>query len=295
MRDTFSSYHPIICLAYFAAVIVMSAVFMAPVCLAASFAGAFAYAVYLKRMKAVKFILCVCIPLVILAAGVNFLFNHHGVTTLFYINDNPVTKEALVFGGAMAVMVMSAVIWCYCASMVMTSDKTLYIFGRALPVISLILSVVLRSIPLFSRKMKDIRMGQKAVDTAGENAGKRQRFKSGIRAFSMMITWALENSVDTALSMRARGYGLRGRVSYHDQRFDKRDTALTLIMAVLAAGIIAGAALGFNTMEYYPETIFPEINAQSVLLYCAYLIFCMLPLLIDIGEDLKWKYLRSAI
>lgn len=295
MRDSFSSYHPIICLLFFAAVIVMSAVFMAPLCLAASFAGASAYAVYLKKTKALKFMLCVCIPLVVIAAGVNFLFNHHGVTILFYISDNPVTKEALMFGGAMALMVVSTVIWCYCASIVMTSDKTLYIFGRVMPVISLILSVVLRSIPLFSRKMKDIRMGQKAIGAAGEEAGRKQRFKSGISAFSMMITWALENSVDTALSMRARGYGLKGRVSYHDQRFDRRDAVLTLIMAVFAAGITGGTVLGYNTMEYYPETVFPVINARSMLFYCAYFIFCMLPLLTDIVEDIKWKYLRSAI
>lgn len=295
MRETFSSHHPAICLAYFAAVIVTSVIFTSPACLIASFAGAFSYAVYLKRMKAVRFVVCVCIPLMLIAAGVNFLFNHHGVTTLFYLNDNPVTREALVYGAAMAVMVVSTVIWCYCASMVMTSDKTLYIFGRVLPVISLILSVVLRSIPLFSRKMKDIRMGQKALDTAGDKAGRKQRFKSGVGAFSMMITWALENSVDTALSMRARGYGLRGRTSYHDQRFDRRDGVLCLIMAVIAACVITGAVMGLSTIEYYPELLLPEANIQSIFFYSAYLAFCMVPLIVDIREDMKWKYLRSAI
>ena len=269
MREAFSSHHPSICLAYFAAVIVTSVVFTSPVCLLASFAGAFSYAVYLKRMKAVRFMVLVCIPLMIIAAGVNFLFNHHGVTTLFYINDNPVTKEALVFGAAMAVMVVSTVIWCYCASMVMTSDKTLYIFGRVLPVISLILSVVLRSIPLFSRKIKDIRMGQKALDTAGDRAGRKQRFKSG--------------------------YGLKGRVSYHDQRFDRRDGILCLVLAVFAACIITGAAMGFGTIEYYPELLLPEINVKNIIFFSGYLIFCMIPLIIDIREDMKWKYLRSAI
>ncbi|MBR2511646.1 MAG: energy-coupling factor transporter transmembrane protein EcfT [Firmicutes bacterium] len=295
MRETFSSHHPTICLAYFTAVIVTSVLFTSPACLIVSLAGAFSYAVYLKKMKAVKFMLCVCIPLMIIAAGVNFFFNHHGVTTLFYLNDNPVTKEALVYGAAMAGMVVSAVLWCYCVSIVMTSDKTLYVFGRVLPVISLILSVVLRSIPLFSRKIKDIRMGQKALDTAGAKAGRRQRFRSGIGAFSMMVTWALENSVDTALSMRARGYGLRGRVSYHDLRFDSRDVTLSLVMALIAAGIIAGAVTGYSTIEYYPELLLPEMNIQSILFYCTYLAFCMIPLIVDVREDVKWKYLRSAI
>ena len=44
-----------------------------------------------------------------------------------------------------------------------------------------------------------------------------------MRALSVTVTWALENAVVTADSMKSRGYGLPGRTAFARQRFDGRD------------------------------------------------------------------------
>lgn len=115
-RDGFSTYHPMICAVYFVIILICSMIFMAPACLSALFAGAFSYAIYITSKKAVKTFLCLCLPVMAAAVLVNFLFNHHGVTILFYIGDNPVTKEALCYGAASASVFASVIIWCCCVS-----------------------------------------------------------------------------------------------------------------------------------------------------------------------------------
>lgn len=115
-RDGFSTYHPMICAVYFVIILICSMIFMAPACLSALFAGAFSYAIYITGKKAVKTFLCLCLPVMAAAVLVNFLFNHHGVTILFYIGDNPITKEALCYGAASASVFASVIIWCCCVS-----------------------------------------------------------------------------------------------------------------------------------------------------------------------------------
>ncbi len=51
-----------------------------------------------------------------------------------------------------------------------------------------------------------------------------------------MVTWSLENAIETADSMRARGYGLPGRTSFSIYRFDSRDSS-ALAWLVSAARI----------------------------------------------------------
>ena len=54
---------------------------------------------------------------------------------------------------------------------------------------------------------------------------------------SILVTWILEDSIDTADSMNARGYGLNGRTSFSIYRLDKRDKIILLII-VLFIGIV---------------------------------------------------------
>ena len=83
------------------------------------------------------------LPLLLLFAVLNPVFNHEGATILIYINDNPITLESIVYGFAAATMFISVIIWFSCYNAVMTSDKFIYLFGRVIPALSLVLSICL--------------------------------------------------------------------------------------------------------------------------------------------------------
>lgn len=100
-----------------------------PVILAISFICAVAYSVVLKGWKkTVKFNLLFSLPMMIIVALINPMFNHYGVTIIGYLhNGNPFTLESCVYGLVMAVMLVCTLVWFSCYTVVMTSDKFIYL------------------------------------------------------------------------------------------------------------------------------------------------------------------------
>jgi energy-coupling factor transport system permease protein len=122
--------------------------FLHPILLGIGIISAFTYSVILKGKKAVKFNLLYMLPMLLLMAALNPAFNHQGVTILFYLkNGNPITLESILYGAAAACMFIAVILWFSCYNSVMTSDKFIYLFGRIIPSLSLILSMVLRFVP----------------------------------------------------------------------------------------------------------------------------------------------------
>ncbi len=295
-NDTFSTYHPVINFTYFILVAGLSMFVMHPVFLGISMTSGFAYYVYLKGKKALRTIICFFVPIFLLSSIVNPLFNHKGMTLLFYLKSgNPITLESILYGLAAGVMIVSVLAWCSCYQCVMNSDKFIYLFGKLIPALSLLLAMVLRFVPKFSAQIHKVSDAQKCIGRDVSNGKLPARLKNGMKILSIMVTWALENSVETADSMKARGYGLRGRTQFSVYRFDSRDKMMFAGMA--AAGIFLAVILIFKKIFvfYYPILVLNEHTALACLAYCVYGLFCFLPLAVDIVEDIKWHYLKSKI
>ena len=295
MKGAFSSYHPIINFLFFCAVIFSSMFFMHPAFLCISVAASFSYSIYLNGKKALKFNLLFMLPAMLMIMLVNPAFNHSGVTILTYFRDNPITLESIVYGVATGMMFASVILWFSCYNVIMTSDKFIYLFGRIIPALSLIFSMVLRFVPKFKAQIKMISNAQKCVGRDTSNGTKLQRARHGIRILSIMVTWALENSIDTADSMRSRGYGLKGRTSFSVFRLDGRDRGAFIFLSVLIILILTGAFSGQNNIQYFPSVKLEETTGFSVLVYLSYALLCFTPMLLDLKEDVKWRHLQSKI
>ena len=142
MGDAFSRYHPLVNFLFFALVLAYSMVLMHPVCLAVSLLGALLYAGQLEGRRALARHLRVALPVLLLAALVNPAFNHAGVTILIYLpSGNPLTLESILYGLAAGAMLCAVVLWFVCFNRVITSDKFVYLFGRVIPALSLVLSM----------------------------------------------------------------------------------------------------------------------------------------------------------
>jgi energy-coupling factor transport system permease protein len=271
---------------YFAATIALAMLLMHPIALGISFVCAAVYAVYLLGRRAVATGLKFMLPMMLFAAALNPMFNHRGATILAFLpNGNPVTLEAILFGIAAAVMLAAVFTWFSCFNAVVGSDKLVYLFGRVLPALSLILSMSLRLVPRFRAQIKIIRAAQQGIgrDTAG--GGFFQRARSGIRVLSILITWALENSIETADSMKARGYGLPGRTSFSVFRFTRRDGLALAYIAACAAAVIFGMATGMYYFRFFPAVY----GADSAFVFVAYFLLGAFPTAINLREDFYWK------
>jgi energy-coupling factor transport system permease protein len=294
-RDEFAGYHPVVNFAFFCAVIACGVLFLHPAFVGIAFFGALGYATLIQGKKIRRLMFFFLLPMMVLAVVINALVNRHGTNFLFYLGDEPITMESVIFGVVTAFMLATIILWFTCYTKVMTSDKFMFLFGRIIPAASLIFSMVLRFVPRFMAQAKVISDGQKCIGRDVTSGKLRNKVSNGMRILSMLTTWAMENAMDTADTMKSRGYGLPKRTSYTLYRFDKRDGIACMGMAVILAVIIVGEVSGRNTLIYFPEITFHPVDWQGVIVYFFYFVLCFIPLFINLGENYRWKHLQSKI
>ena len=295
-RDTFSSFHPIINFLYFSLVLVFSMFFMHPVSLMISLVCALIYAINLNGRKAVRFSLRMMLPMMLIAAVVNPAFNHEGVTILTYLpSGNPLTLESILYGIAAAMMLASVITWFSCYNTIMTSDKFVYLFGRIIPALSLVLSMTLRFVPKFKAQLHVVSEAQRCVGRDVSDGTMLQRLKNAFTILSIMVTWCLENAIETADSMKSRGYGLPGRTAFSIYRFDDRDKTVLIWLCFCGFYIISGWMVGGLQWQYCPTIRGTLTGVFPISFQLVYLALCLTPVILNEMEDRKWKHLQSEI
>lgn len=266
-----------------------------PVSLLISLGCALCYAIYLNGRKAVRFSLRFLLPMMLLAAVLNPAFNHEGATILTYLpSGNPLTMESMLYGLTAALMLAAVITWFSCYNAVMTSDKFVYLFGRVIPALSLVLSMTLRFVPKFKAQLQVVSEAQHCIGRDTSEGSLLQRAKNAITIFSIMVTWALENAIETADSMKSRGYGLPGRTAFSIYRFDERDKTALLWLLFCGVYLLSGWAAGGFSWRYYPTIRGAAVTPFTVSFQIVYLALCLTPVILNRWEDKKWKLLRSG-
>lgn len=294
--NEFKTYHPVVNLTYFVFVIGFGCVFFHPVCLCISLASGFTYSVMLKGKKQVKANLIYMLPTLIMMAVINPAFNHEGVTILRYLpGGNPLTLESILYGLCAATMIVSVICHFVCFNEIMTSDKFIYLFGKIIPGMSLIISMTLRFVPKFAYQLKVVANAQRCIGRDISKCGIIKRAKNGLAILSVMTTWSLESSVDTADSMKARGYGIPGRTAYSIYTFHKRDGKALICILLLGVYTFVGGLTGKIAFSCFPAVKTAEASVFGISVFAAYLLLCVCPIIIELWEVRKWNALRSKI
>lgn len=290
----FGNYHPFVLLFYFLSVLLAAAFASNPILQISAFVGGILFCAAVTKRSEAAGNIGFYIPMFFMVAITNPLFSHNGATPLFFLNGNPVTLEAFVYGAAIAVMVIGVMLWCKCYSEIMTADKFLYLFGRAVPKLSLVLSMALRFIPMYKRQAHRVSRAQKAMGLYSSKSF-TDKLKSYARVFMSMVSWSLENSIETSASMKARGYGLKGRTNFALFRFRANDGALLGISVFLLSVTIFGAAAGEAEFYYYPRISELNFSPLAAAVYLSFGVLSLLPFIIEVKEALRWKYYISKI
>ena len=291
---TFAGYHPAVNFIFFVFAIGITMFSMDPLFLAVTLAASWAWSILLSGRRAIRFNLLITVPILLITSVINTLFNHNGATVLFWLFGNRNTLEAFLFGLAGAVMLSAVIVWFTSFNVVMTSDKFIYLFGKAAPVLALTLSMIFRFIPLLKSRYKEISMGQRCMGRHTETKF-LSRVRQTVKEVSILISWSLESSIETSDSMEARGYGLKGRTSFHLFKFTARDGRLLAWMAGLGLAAAAGCFLGASGMDYYPTIVFHEFTLLKAVSLVCYSLLLATPLIIDVLGEKKWQRLKSEI
>ena len=286
--DPFSKRHPAVNFAFFVGAICCAVVIQHPAYLAVGIVSAAAYDLVLHGRRGVKTLLGM-LPVFLVLMFLNPLFNTYGDRVLFRYFGRPYTLEALLYGMAIAAIFLVMTLWFGCYNAVLTSDKFTALFGSLIPALSLLLVMVLRMIPHFLGKARQI-IGARNAIGMGSNGqhGLRERVSGGMSVLSALTDWALEGSIVTADSMRARGYGAAKRTSFRIYRMTVSDWVLLGLMLALIVFVLFA---GRMSATYTPELSVDPLGWG----FAAYCVYLSIPTVLHIKEAVTWRILRSGI
>lgn len=286
--------HPAVSALYFLSVLLVIMFTAHPVLLALALFGGMAFGATMESKRMFFKNLTFYFPLFILIALTNPLFSHNGVTPLFFMNGNPVTLEAVLYGVDIAVMLTAVMYWFKCFNNIMTDDKLLYLLGKVSPKISLVVSSALRFIPLLKEQSEKIRQTQKAMGLYTSDSWS-EKLRGTLRVYSSLITWSLENAVDTGSSMKGRGYGLKKRSHFALFKFTRADGVLLGIIVCLDTILTVSSVMGKLSFDFYPRISVIYFGVDTLPALIAFALLSFLPFTVEIKGELQWIYYRSKI
>lgn len=287
-QDAFSRCHPAVNFLFFVGAIGFGVVIQHPAYASASVIGGAVYYLLLSGRKGWKLITASFVIFALISL-LNPFINHSGHYVLQYIFGKPYTLEALCYGMALGAIFVIMMLWFGCYSIVLTSDKFTALFGNLIPSLSLLLVMVLRMIPAFTRKASQILAARRSIGKGvSRNDPLKARVQDGAMVLSALTDWALEGSIITSDSMKARGYGTGKRTQFRIYRMTRQDTVLLVLILVLELGVMLAGGTG---AAYTPRMKIDPLT-WGFPVYC---LFLMIPTVLQGKEALQWHNSISRI
>lgn len=294
MSDFFSRRHPFVNLFYFTMVVAFIIILKHPLYLCCSLFIGIIYSLFLGCRQEIKKIF-ICIPIFLFLGALNPFVSHWGETVLFLFFSKPFTLEALLYGMNMSLMFFTILVWFVCYGKIMTYDKFTYLFEPIAPSVSLMLVMVLKLVPTFSKKYKELSEARKGIGLVnGDSLKSKIQYSKSI--FSVLFLRILEDSVYAVDSMEFRGYGKSKRSSYNTYKFCSLDLFLIVFFIVMSFLIILGVFMDYVYINFYPTiTVSVPSNSFSLINFLSYILFTIFPIFYELVLYLKWKFVINRI
>lgn len=287
----FDKSNPFPVLLYFTAVTTLAAVFNNPYHTAATLLCAVTMFIMMRgKLRTAALFSAVFL----LTFIVNPLVSKKGSTPLLFVGNDPVTLEAVVYGLNSAALITAVMFLFYTFTRLLDSEKLLYLLSPFSASAAMTVSAVLRFAPMYIRQARMISAQQRAI---GAEGGKSipEKLKYGAGVFSALSTWALENGIVAADSMACRGYGTGKRTFFSFFGFKRSDAVFLICTVLLIAASAVPAAFARCSFVYYPVISAPGRGAAYTVSAVSYTLLAFLPIIFEITDRLKWKFLQRKI
>lgn len=239
------------------------------------------------------------VPLAVLlllsVAAINLFLVHRGARILFFLSGRPVTLEAGFAGLSSGVMILSVILFSACLSRSLPADRMLSLFSRRLPRLALLLRMAVGFLPRFRLRYREITEARASLGVADESGG-LGKIRARLSDLSILTTLMLEQSMDQADGMRARGYGLPGSTRALCEPRTRRDVVLSVLLVLLLVPALFPLVTGLGDWNWYPfdeAALVPDL--PLTLAFAAGVLVALLPIILEGKETLKWHILRSRI
>lgn len=247
----FDACHAAVPAMLFAGVAALSMLAVHPVFVTLSLSGALAFSLVARGAAATVRGLAWQLPLLVLVCLLNPFFSASGSTLLLKVGPRSVYLESLAYGATMGALLVATVLWFEDAAAVLTQDRLLVLAGRRARSVPLVASMAAQLVPQMLGRARAVRAAARACTAAGPRPPARDEL---LRTSTMLLSWSLEDSLERADAMRARGWESGSpRTRYRPERFRARDAVAAAGIAALLALGAAGAWAACSSWEFYPR------------------------------------------
>jgi energy-coupling factor transport system permease protein len=292
MKSRFHAFHPIVTFCYYVGAIALVMVNLHPIFLLGALFILVALHFYSDRFNNVKSWLFFMLTTGTLITLINPIFNERGRQVLLEIMGHRVTLEATLYGGMSALSIICVLMLFVSYNDVMTPNKLLFLFSKFLPQFAILLMLTLRFIPLMRRRIEEIAAVQVSKGISVKQGPWKERLKKGMLYIQVLLTYSLEEAIQTADSMKARGYGKYKRSTYEFFRLKKQDIVTILFLVIMFSICVYGRCIGLGTLTIYPLMESIGLAPLESFIFLLYILFLSFPLYVEIGEAVKWRLLN---
>ena len=255
----------------------------------------------------------------------NPLLNRTGAHKIYLWSGFFITYEAIAYGILMSLALLIVILVFSSYNRSVSYQEMLYIFSKKLPIISMIIVMALRFIPLINSRAIEVQKLNKLknngiemeMDGGDADSLDLDEFNSNIntdydsklvnklksnkrvaaiikeaktlgKIMGITVSWSLEESMFTAKSMKARGYNATERTSYLSYKFSNADFAFIALIIVTVGIIIIGLLHGVGMINIYPSIDFKFSNLPFNIYYLAFIVFLLPLIYLEIKERILW-------
>jgi energy-coupling factor transport system permease protein len=285
----FNQYHPLIIFIYYIGALILVMTMLHPYFIIMAFCLIVTVHFVTDKFKTLKQWLFIMVTTGIFMIIVNPLFNERGRVLVLEVFDHRVTLEALLSGGMAALSLVCVIALFVSYHEVMTPNKLFFLFSKFLPQFAVLFMLTMRFIPLMRRRIVEISAIQESKGISVKNGQLKEKIKAGFFYIQLLVTFSLEEAIQTADSMKARGYGHGKRSSYDYFRFKRQDAYAVIYLIILFCVVLIGRNSGYGQLTIYPMMEQLELTIVELYVIAFYSMFLSFPLVKEAWGRLQWR------
>ncbi len=265
------SLHPIVSLLFFVCLIIPSILFSSPLFILLLFIAMMSMLFIIDGLKKLKSIVLIFFFFFFVSLIVNFIFTNVGSTVIFQITDIPIINfkrlsvEMVVFTFVATMRLVYIFSVFSISSYISSEDRMLSFFSKIFRNFPLLLSFTIRLIPKLTSDYKRLEyiFRLRGFETVRKKEKKRNSIIGKLRnminpklmlvLIRTLLMNSLEDSVQYAESMQARGYGSFSKRSlFFEEKLSFLDFIISFISIIYLLFSFITFSFSIGTKDIYP-------------------------------------------
>lgn len=292
MENGFQGFHPYILFLYYVITGILIMIYNHPVFLITMLIMLIVINLLHDKGKALKKWMVPLLMIGLVFSLLNPFLVSRGTHILFYLGNRQITLEATVFGFVMSLMLVSIILLFISFNTILNGNKFLFIFSKVLPRTAFLIMLTIRFVPLLKGRLDEITVVQRIRGMTITKGTIKERARNGMNMIQTLLTWSLEEAIQTADSMNARGYGSGKKSSYILYTMETKDWLSLIIFVVLFSINIFCITFGYGKIVIYPQLGTLQFYMLDWLAYLSMIVLVSFPLITEGIELSRWKFYK---